>query len=75
MLLCSRQSGKSTTTALLSLHGSLYKPNALVLLIAPALRQSQELFRTIQTSYAAIDGQQITPLVEESALRMEFLNG
>ena len=42
---CSRQSGKSTTAALLAVHEALYWPGALVLLVSPSLRQSSELFR------------------------------
>ena len=46
LLLCSRQSGKSTVTALLALHQAIYHPG-LVLLLSPSLRQSQELFRKV----------------------------
>lgn len=45
LLLCSRQSGKSTTTAVRALHEAIYRPPALVLLLSPTLRQSSELFR------------------------------
>ncbi|GAB5519711.1 MAG: hypothetical protein RhofKO_19620 [Rhodothermales bacterium] len=44
LLLCTRQAGKSTVTAALGLYTALTTPGALVLLLAPALRQSQELF-------------------------------
>ena len=44
---CCRQSGKSTTAAVLALHEALYRPRSLVLLISPSLRQSSELFRKI----------------------------
>jgi hypothetical protein len=47
MLLCSRQSGKSTITAILELHHALYHPGALVLVVSPSYRQSMELFRKI----------------------------
>lgn len=40
-----RQGGKSTTAALLATHMALYYPGALILLLAPTLRQSTELFR------------------------------
>lgn len=75
ILLCSRQSGKSMATSLLSLHTALYKAASLVLLIAPALRQSAELFATIRQVYGAINGARISPVVEESALRMRLMNG
>jgi hypothetical protein len=36
---CCRQSGKSTTAAVLALHEALYRPGSLVLLLSPSLRQ------------------------------------
>jgi hypothetical protein len=45
LLNCSRQSGKSTISALLAVHTALYTPAALVLMLSPSLRQSAELFR------------------------------
>lgn len=47
ILNCSRQVGKSTTTAALAAYTARYTPDALVLLLAPTLRQSGELFRKI----------------------------
>ncbi len=44
---CSRQSGKSTTAAILGLHRALYYSRSLVLLVSPSLRQSSELFRKV----------------------------
>src|SRR5215212_1500888 len=44
MLNCCRQSGKSTMAAVIALHRALTVPRSLVLCLAPALRQSQELF-------------------------------
>jgi hypothetical protein len=44
LLNCCRQSGKSTMTGLIALHRALYHPGSLILCLAPALRQSQELF-------------------------------
>ena len=69
----SRQAGKSTVTSLLGLHTALYQGPALVLLLAPALRQAQELYRKVRDAYFAL-GQPV-PTVEESALRMELANG
>jgi len=42
---CARQSGKSTVAALLAVHRAIYRPDSLVLLVSPSLRQSSELFR------------------------------
>lgn len=74
ILLCSRQSGKSTISSLLALHEALYNPSALVLLLSPSLRQSQELFRKTKDAYGKLEDNTITAR-EESALKMEFSNG
>jgi hypothetical protein len=44
---CSRQSGKSTCSAIKALHRAVYYPKSLVLVISPSLRQSGELFRKV----------------------------
>jgi hypothetical protein len=72
-LLCSRQAGKSTVTSLLALHEALHRAGALILLLSPSLRQSQELFLKVKQAYGALQGEQITAR-EESALRMQFSN-
>src|SRR5207302_8270353 len=51
LLNCSRQVGKSTTTAVLALHVAIYDAPALVLLLSPSLRQSQELFAKVGNAY------------------------
>ncbi len=73
LLLCCRQSGKSTVTAALALFEALYRPESLVLLLSPSLRQSQELFRKVQDFRNRLGPS--TPVKEESALRVEFSNG
>jgi hypothetical protein len=75
ILLCSRQSGKSTITSILALHQAIYTPDSLILLLSPSLRQSQELFRKLQTFYNALASESLPQAVEESALRMELSNG
>jgi Terminase large subunit, T4likevirus-type, N-terminal len=74
ILLCCRQAGKSTVSALLALHTALYRPPALVLLLSPSLRQSQELYRKVRTDYRAL-GEAAPGVVEETALRIELANG
>lgn len=49
---CTRQWGKSTTASRKALHGALFEPPGLTLLVSPSLRQSGELFRKVE---AAID--------------------
>ncbi len=51
ILNCSRQSGKSTITAIIALHHALYNPGALVLLISRGYRQSTELFKKVADFY------------------------
>lgn len=74
LLLCSRQSGKSTSAAAMALREALLKPNALVLLLSPTLRQSGELFRArVRRLYSKL-GRPIA-CVQESQLTMELANG
>ena len=40
---CSRQSGKSSTAAILALWEAIHKPRSTIVLDSPSLRQSQEL--------------------------------
>ena len=56
LLNCCRQSGKSTMTAIVALHRALYHPGSLILCLAPALRQSQELFAKMLGFYRDLDG-------------------
>lgn len=74
LLNCSRQAGKSTTTALLALHEALYVPNSLTLLLAPALRQSQELFMKVRGHAAAL-GLPVETFERETALQMTIAGG
>jgi len=73
LLLCTRQAGKSTTTACLALHTALYEPGALILLLSPSLRQSQELFLKVTTFYTEL-GKPVGER-EASALRLTLENG
>jgi hypothetical protein len=73
LLNCSRQSGKSTISAILALHRALYHPGSLVLVLAPALRQSQELFGKVAGFYRTL-GRPI-PAQAERRLSLELENG
>jgi hypothetical protein len=75
ILNCSRQSGKSTISAVLGLHQAIYTPDSLVLLLSPSLRQSQELFRKMKDTYNALESPALPKPAEESALRLELDNG
>jgi hypothetical protein len=72
LLNCCRQSGKSTMTALIALHRALYHPGSLILCLAPALRQSQELFAKIVGFYRDL-GRPVEPQGERK-LSLELEN-
>ena len=67
LLNCSRQSGKSTMSAVIALHRALYHPGSLVLCLAPALRQSQELFGKIAGFYRDL-GRPVAPQGETGTI-------
>src|SRR5215216_4342644 len=73
LLNCCRQSGKSTMTGIIALHRALYHPRSLILCLAPALRQSQELFGKVLTFYRNL-GRPI-PAQAERKLSLELENG
>jgi hypothetical protein len=73
LLNCSRQSGKSTISAIIALHRALYHPGSLVLALAPALRQSQELFGKVAGFYRDL-GRPVAPRGERK-LSLELENG
>jgi hypothetical protein len=73
LLNCSRQSGKSTMSGVIALHRALYHPGSLILCLAPALRQSQELFGKIAGFYRDL-GRPVSALGERK-LSLELENG
>jgi hypothetical protein len=72
LLNCCRQSGKSTMTSLIALHRALYHPGSLILCLAPALRQSQELFGKVLGFYRDL-GRPVSPAAERK-LSLELEN-
>jgi len=72
LLLCSRQTGKSTVTGALASHTAIYEPGALVLLLAPSQQQSRELFRKVLAFHR--EAADLDPEAE-SAQRIELPNG
>jgi hypothetical protein len=73
LLNCCRQSGKSSTAAILGLHRALRVPRSLILLVSPTLRQSGELFRKVQEFLARLP---IRPaLTEDNRLSLTMQNG
>ncbi len=73
LLLCSRQWGKSTTTAILALHRAVYRPGSLILLVSPSLRQSGELFKKVATLLRHVDP--APARIEDNRLSLELANG
>jgi phage terminase large subunit-like protein len=73
LLNCCRQSGKSTISGVIALHRALYHPGSLILCLAPALRQSQELFGKVAQFYRSLE-RPVSPLAERK-LSLELENG
>jgi len=73
ILNCSRQSGKSTTTAVLALHTAYYNPGALILLGSPSQRQSSELFAKVTEFRKQLD--RSMKLAEDNKTSFELSNG
>jgi terminase large subunit-like protein len=73
LLLCARQTGKTTCTALIALATAVLQPGALVLIVSPSQRQSGEMFRVVLDLYRRLDG--VPDLTAESALRATLANG
>jgi predicted phage terminase large subunit-like protein len=73
ILNCSRQSGKSTTTAILALWEAIYKPKSVIVLDSPSLRQSQELMLKFSEFLSQID--QKVKLDSDTKLSVRFANG
>lgn len=74
ILNCSRQSGKSTVTALLALHTAVYQPGALVLVLSRGERQSQELLRTVKHAYSLVHAA-CPAATRENETALEFAHG
>jgi predicted phage terminase large subunit-like protein len=73
ILNCSRQSGKSTSVAILALHHALRNPGALILILSPSQRQSGELLRKIIDLYHKLG--RPGNRRRDSATALEFNNG
>jgi phage terminase large subunit len=72
LLNCSRQSGKSTITAITALHHALYTSNALVLVVSHTLQQAKETFRKIDRFYQQLE--RPVPATAETVDRLELAN-
>ncbi len=76
LLNCSRQSGKSTCTALIALYEALTVADSLILLLSPSLRQSSELIRRVYDFYRDLGrASGYSPSQRETILTLELSNG
>ncbi len=73
LLLCARQSGKSTVASVLILHNALYNPGSLSLIIAPSERQAKETFLKCARAYHALG--YVEHPESDRRLGMELANG
>ena len=74
LILCSRQSGKSTTCGALALHRATFSPNSLTLIVSIRMRQAQETLRKVKGGLDLVS--RITGGVKyETQSMLEFPNG
>ena len=73
ILNCSRQSGKSTISAVKALHRAIYYPESLILLVSPSLRQSSELFKKVNE--VSRQAENVPAKTEDNRLSMTLENG
>lgn len=73
LLNCSRQSGKSTVTALLAAAEITMTPGSMVLIVAPSDRQSALLYRSALGFYRRLGGE--VPATAETRRSLELANG
>jgi hypothetical protein len=73
LMLCCRQAGKTLTAAAAALHEALYRPGALVLIIAPTQRQSAELLR--KTRFLLTGHRPAIAITAGTAYLLELGNG
>jgi hypothetical protein len=73
LLNCSRQWGKSTTTSVLAVHEAVFRPDSLILVVSPSLRQSSELFRKVSEFMERLP---LKPdCIEDNRLALQLQNG
>jgi len=73
LILASRQSGKSWTTALRACHEMIFHPPAMILLASPSEDQSKELFRKLVGFWELI--RDASRAVTRNTTELELVNG
>lgn len=74
LILAGRQVGKSTVTSVMALHQALTCPNSLILIFAPALRQSGEFFTHVKQLHTQL-GPSAGAVERETATELVLANG
>jgi hypothetical protein len=70
---CCRQSGKSTTVAVLATHRAVFAPGSLILVVSPSIRQSGEWFKKVTAFVNRLP--EAPELVEDNKLSLQMTNG
>jgi phage terminase large subunit-like protein len=73
LLLCCRQSGKSTMAAVEALHVALTEPNSLVVILAPSEKQAKETFGKVAAFYRRVG--EILPAESYRKTGLQLSNG
>lgn len=73
LLNCTRQAGKSTVSSILALHGAIYRPGSLTIMVSPSQRQSSELFLKVSSAVKRLPVQ--PKLDEDNKLSLRLDNG
>ena len=73
LLCCSRQSGKSTVSAIIAAHRALFFPKSLTLLVSPSQRQSSELFKKVTDELGKLSEQ--PKKIEDNRLSVTLSTG
>lgn len=75
LLLCSRQSGKSTVSAVLALYHAVVYNDSLILIISRAFRQAEELFRKMKVGISFVTERGLVDIEHETQRSIQFSNG
>lgn len=75
LLLCSRQAGKSTVSAVIALYYAVFSSDSLILIISRSFRQSEELFRKVKDGILYIINDLSIEVIHETQRSLQFSNG
>lgn len=75
LLLCSRQAGKSTVSAVIALYYAIFFPDSLILIISRSFRQSEELFRKVKDGVSFVTNNSLAEVMHETQRSLQLGNG